>query len=337
MKIPKIDTINKIIRALNRPWVLILGIGFLCIPTTKMTEALETGAEFLKIDTDARIVSMGSTFAASAEGVNSMMYNPAMMSTIKNTEFGFSHTKWLLDSSHNFIGFAMPVSGLGAGDSGLERNPRTESRTPFVIGLGITRLTTGSIESRSADRSRTGTYQASDQAISISGAKKINNTRLGASVKYIESSIAGEKASSIAVDFGLSRQLKSLPLMIGLSVQNFGKSMKFINQEDPLPLKVTMGALVGIIPGFNMALDIQRAVYDKQTTFNLGTEYSVFPGFALRSGLAITDGTRDSGLGIGKNLNMGAGFKMMGTQIDYAVTPFGELGNAQRITVKRKF
>ncbi len=331
MKIPKIDTINKIIRALNRPWVLILGIGFLCIPTTKMTEALETGAEFLKIDTDARIVSMGSTFAASAEGVNSMMYNPAMMSTIKNTEFGFSHTKWLLDSSHNFIGFAMPLKSLRVGES----ESRGVSGNPFILGLGITRLTTGSIESRSADRSRTGTYQASDQLISIAGAKKINNTRLGASVKYVESSIAGEKASSIAVDFGLSRQLKSLPLMIGLSVQNFGKSMKFINQEDPLPLKVTMGALVGIIPGFNMAFDIQRAIYDKQTTFNLGTEYSVFPGFALRSGYMMQGASNEGGIGTG--LNMGAGFKMMGTQIDYAVTPFGELGNAQRITVKRKF
>ncbi len=101
--------LNDIILWLSRPWVLILGIGFICIPTTKMSEALETGAEFLRIDTDARVVSMGSTFAASAEGVNSMMYNPAMMSTVKNTEFGFSHTKWLLDSSHNFIGFAMPI------------------------------------------------------------------------------------------------------------------------------------------------------------------------------------------------------------------------------------
>ena len=322
------NIINKIIHALNRPWVLILGIGFICIPTTKMTEALESGAEFLRIDTDARIVSMGSTFAASAEGVNSMMYNPAMMSTVKTTEFGFSHTKWLLDSTHNFIGFAMPIKSSRLGDF-------KGSEAPFILGFGITRLTTGSIESRSADRSRTGTYQASDQAISISGAKKINNTRIGASVKYIESSIAGEKASSIAVDFGLSRQLRSLPVMIGLSVQNFGKSMKFINQEDPLPLKVTMGALVGIIPGFNMAFDIQRAIYDKQTTFNLGTEYTVFPGFALRSGYMM-QGTNNAE-GIGAGFNMGAGFKMMGTQIDYAVTPFGELGNAQRITVKRKF
>lgn len=328
----KRDFFNDIVYYLSRPWILILAIGFLCVPTTKMSEALETGAEFLKIDTDARVVSMGSTFVASAEGVNSMMYNPAMMSAIKNTEFGFSHTKWLLDSSHNFIGFAMPIESLGVGElksSGVQN--------PFVLGLGIARLTSGSIESRSIDRSRTGTYQAADQSISIAGAKKINNTRLGASVKYVESTIAGERASSIAVDFGLSRQLRSLPLMIGLSVQNFGKSMKFINQEDPLPLKVTAGALVGIIPGFNMAFDLQRAIYDRQTIFNFGTEYSVFPGFALRSGYMITNGTGGSGLGTGNNFNAGAGFNMMGTQIDYAVTPFGELGNAQRITVKRKF
>ena len=327
LKNPKTDVINNTIHALRRSWILILGVGFLFIPITKISEALETGAEFLKIDTDARVVSMGSTFAASIAGVNSIMYNPAMMSAIKTPEFGFSHTKWLLDSSHNFIGFAMPIN----------REGQRKGNDGFVLGLGITRLTSGSIESRSADRSRTGTYQAYDQSISIAGAKRIKNTRLGASIKYIESSIAGEKASSIAVDFGLSRQLRSLPLMIGLSVQNLGKSMKFINQEDSLPLKVTAGALVGIIPGFNMAFDIQRAIYDKQTIFNLGTEYSVFPGFALRSGLAITNESGDSGLGFGKNFNMGAGFGTLGTQIDYAITPFGELGNAQRITVKRKF
>ncbi|MCK5583285.1 MAG: hypothetical protein KAI33_05820, partial [Elusimicrobiales bacterium] len=288
---------NDIVYWLSRPWFLTITIAFILIPITKVSQALESGAEFLRIDTDARAVSMGSAYTAAASGVNAITYNPAGLSYLKGVELGFSHTKWLLDSRHDFIGMAIPVSGLGSGDSGfvegsgLARDTKPESQTPIIIGLGITRLTSGSMQTRGADRSVSNSFEAYDQSISLAAAKRINrNTRIGASVKYIQSAIAGESANAVAFDFGISRKMKNMPMSLALAVRNLGTPMKYIDQKDPLPLSITGGMLLSIIPGVNMALDVQRMIYDKQTTVSIGTEYTAFSGFSLRSGYMMESG-----------------------------------------------
>ena len=73
----------------------------LLINFTNPAAALESGAQFLKIDTDARAVSMGAAYTALASGVESLAYNPAGLSAVKGVELGFSHTNWLMDSRHD--------------------------------------------------------------------------------------------------------------------------------------------------------------------------------------------------------------------------------------------
>ena len=62
---------------------------FLFTPSAKISQALESGAEFLKIDTDARAVSMGSAYTAAADGVNSISYNPAGLASLKGCGIRF--------------------------------------------------------------------------------------------------------------------------------------------------------------------------------------------------------------------------------------------------------
>ncbi len=110
--------------------------------------------------------------------------------------------------------------------------------------------------------------------------------------------------------------------------------MKYLTQKDPLPLTFATGLLFSIAPGFSMALDIKRLIYDKQTDLSFGTEYSFIPGFALRTGYMMNNTTIDTK---NKGFSVGAGVNLLNTQVDYSVTPFGLLGDAQRISLKKKF
>jgi len=278
-------------------------------------QAAQTGAQFLKIDTDARLSGMASAGVASALGVNALNYNPAGLSAINSPEVAFSHSQWLMDSSHDFIGFGMPVKKMS-------------------LALGITRLSNGKMEARSDDGSAAGGYSAYDQAVSLG----FGFRNLGGAVKYIQSSIAGVKADAFAVDLGARQKLSRLPVTLGVGVQNLGTGMKYLSQRDNLPLSVNAGFTVAVLPGMGLSLDVKRLVYDKQTIFSAGTEYAIMtgndPGFALRGGYGLTGLTRDNG---DSGLSVGAGVMALGAQLDYAVSPETGMGSVQRITLKKKF
>jgi hypothetical protein len=203
------------------------------------------------------------------------------------------------------------------------------------MGLGISRLSSGDIEGRSADRSASGGFGAYDQSVSLSLAKRMGRNGFGVTAKYIESSIAGIKARSVAADLGYTRAFTGSPVSLALAVHNLGAPMKYIDQEDPLPLTLSAGLMVGVLPGVNLALDASRLMHDGETSFSIGSEYVALPGLSLRSGYMAETGA--GGLGNGGGFNAGVGIILMDARLDYAVTPFGELGAAQRISLKKKF
>lgn len=320
------DLANEIVYRLSKPYVLVLVLFFTLIPSGKLTEALESGAEFLKIDTDAKAVAMGSAYTAMANGIDAMHYNPSGLAGLNHAEVGFSHTNWLLDSSHDFIGIAMPV-----GKSSAVNGKR------LAVGLGFTRLTNGSLEGRAADRGRTGGFDAYDQSIALGAAKNFGSYSLGGSVKYIQSSIAGSRANAFALDLGAGRRLTGLPVYVALAVQNLGTPIRYIDQSDPLPLSVSAGLLLTALPGVDISLDLKRFVHEKENNYNVGMNYNFIPGLALRTGYILND---PRGFQMGNKaggFSAGVGLYFFGTDLDYSMSPFGELGNVQKFSIKKKF
>lgn len=300
---------------------LLIGFG-------STAQAFESGAGFLKIGSDARAVSMGSAYTALASGVSAMSYNISGLSRAKGVEVGLSHSNWLMDSKHDFVGVAIPIKFGGL-------PPGSYVNSGWFVGLGFTRLSNSSTEVRNSDRSVGGSFAAYDQAVSLGVAKAIGKNHLGFGIKYLESYMAGEKAHGAALDLGCSRVINTrLPITVGLSVQNLGAGMKYLRQRDQLPLSFAAGFSISVIPGISLAVDAKRMVYDNQTAISFGTEYAVFPGAALRSG--YLGKTRISGSG-NKGFSLGGGLKFWNTQMDYAVMPYTDLGNTQRITLKKQF
>lgn len=321
----KTDRLNEILYLLARPCVLALSLAFVLIPAVKLSEAFESGADFLRIDTDARAGAMGSAGAAAAFGAAALNYNPAGMAAMNKGEFAFSHTQWLPGSMHDYLGIAMPVRGGSA----------------WKAGLGVTRLSNSGMDGRSDDRSAAGGYSAYDQSAALGIAAAFGYWSAGGAVKYIQSSIAGVGAGAFAFDLGLRRAVPGLPVTVGLSVQNMGRGIKYLSQRDPLPLSAAIGVVFTPLAGFSLALDAKRFMHDKETVFSMGSEYKLFgdsksvSAMALRGGLG--GGRNAEGRGLSRLWSAGAGIRLFDMNMDYALTPYGDLGNSQKITLKKKF
>jgi hypothetical protein len=302
-------------------------IVFLALISAMPAGAIESGAQFLKIDTSARAVSMGSAYTALSDGINSIAYNPAGLSSAGGLELCFSHTNWLLDSTHDFIGVALPVAGMS----------RQPAAGPLVMGLALARLSNSAMEARNADRSAGGSFASYDQALSVGLARQAGRYRMGIGIKYVESVIAGISARAGAVDLGLSRDFRRLPVTVGLSVQNLGTKMRYISQKDPLPLTLAAGLAVNVIPGVSFVFDIRRLVYDREMGISFGTEYAVLSGFALRTGYMADNAGAKPAISGRNGFSAGAGLNFWSTRLDYSLTPYGDLGSAQKITLKKSF
>ncbi|HAH05534.1 MAG TPA: hypothetical protein DCM05_03255 [Elusimicrobia bacterium] len=275
---------------------------------------LNSGAAFLKIGTGARPEAMGGAYTALADDVSALHYNPAGLSSVLKKEAGITHTEYLLGSKFDFVGYAHPTK-LG------------------TFGLGFVRLDTGNQEARNADRQAIGGFSAADSAYTLGFSRRLSVVSLGANIKYLESKIGSDSASTFAMDLGAARQLGKFSL--GLSVLNVGQGMKFISQRDPLPLTFSVGGAYRLGGALNLALDVRHEPNDRRTDIGLGTEYAVLPMFSLRAGYATAGSITSARNGSSPLNGLGGGFglKLKGYRADYTFTPFGDLGNVQRISL----
>ncbi|MBI4249813.1 MAG: PorV/PorQ family protein [Elusimicrobia bacterium] len=286
-----------------------------------------SGAAFLKIDPGARSAAMGGAYAALAGDVYAMHYNPAGLSRLYRREVAATHTQWLLGTQYNFAGLAYP-SGLGA------------------WGFAATRLAAGAIEGRDANRQKTAGFTSADTAYALGYGRILEGpfssgvSRLGVSAKFIESRIGNYSAHSVAFDMGLAHDFGGGPVSLGVSVLNAGRGMRFLSQKDPLPLTLVLGSALKLAGAMQFAADLRYEPYDRRWDLGLGTEYAAFPAVSLRLGYASN--LRQGGFGLQgagplSGLGAGLGLQMSRFQADYAFTPFGPLGNVQRVSLGLRF
>ncbi len=269
-----------------------------------------TGATFLKIGQGARPVAMGGAFSAVADDVNAVWWNPAGLTNLSRKEFTATHSQWFADITHQSLGYAQNWGARKAFGAGL-------------IYLGTTD------QERSEWGEDLGSFNIRDLAFSLLFARQMNERiSLGAGLKYISQKLHEEKASGIAFDLGgLYRDSENL--VYGLSLHNIGGEIKFIEEGDPLPLNLKLGAAYKIPrKDLTLAVDFNFPSY-KEMRINVGTEYWFRKLLALRGGWK-------SGYDLGE-MSLGLGFRQDDFLLDYAYVPYGDLGNTQRFSLTLKF
>lgn len=296
--------------------IVLLGTGHPVFP------AANTGANFLKIGVGARAIGMGSAYTAVADDATAIYWNPAGLSRLSKRELSFMHSEWLLGTKYDFMGYAHPA--------------------PWgVVGLGITRLSVGGLEGRNSAREVTGGFSTADTAYIIGFGRPLSpQSSFGVNFKYLTSQLGSDSASTFALDLGVTHKLDGRPVSLGVSVQNIGPGMKFISQRDPLPLSLAVGGMYQM-SGVGVALDLKYEPYDHKLSVGVGTEYTVFSILSLRTGyasnVAQAVGNQKSERSFLSGLGGGFGLKMGNYTADYVFTPFGNLGNVQRISLGARF
>jgi len=263
------------------------------------------GAQFLKIGVGAKATAMGDVFVGIADDPSTIYWNPAGMTQMRSVELLGMHNFWLLDMSYQYVAAVIP-SHIGA------------------FGVAVSYSSSGKIP-KYENFQQIGEYTAYDAAGTLAYANSIGKIiSFGIGVKFIQQRIEEVDARGFAVDLGvLSKEILGV-VRIGFAVQNLGDGIKFIEQDDPLPL-TTKGGISFKLGPITLAGDLYK-LKDDDPEMNGGAELMLGNVLAIRGGYNTA-----------KTYSAGLGLTMGKISIEYAFVPYEEIDNSQRIAVKVKF
>jgi long-subunit fatty acid transport protein len=305
-----------------------------------------SGAQFLKIDVDARVVALGGANVAFTQGAMALYYNPAGIANMEKHSLALSYTDWVTDIKYNYLAYETPVHVFGN------------------IGVHLAVLSMGDMEVTTLDQpDGTGeTFGANSWVVGITNAYQLTNRfSFGVTAKYIREQISQLTANSVAFDIGTLYYTGFKNLRIAMSTRNFGTDSKFDGKElettfdqdsnsttapilikkettsQPLPLTFRFGVaydfefsesskLMAALDGYNTR--------DRGQQASLGFEYSWRDRLALRAGYKIR--TDEEGLAVGGGYDFEIpGFGNLG--VNYAWADLGRLQSAHRFSLMLNF
>lgn len=274
--------------------------------------AAET-VSFLNIGVGARGLGMGGAYTALADDANALYWNPAGLSKLEKREFTASHAEMFESTRLDFLAYAHPTS-------------------QGTFAAGLTYLSQGKIDGRDSVGRQTAGFDASDAALSLGYARKLEIADLGATFKYLRSHIGSTEAQGMAADIGAKRAFERLS--VGAALRNLGPGLKFQDQRNDLPLRLAFGAAYSFTGGHAAAVELVNGPRGAGTDASFGGEFQAVKNLYMRAGYttqtAITGGT---GFDVARGLTLGLGFRNDKWSLDYAVLPSGELGRSHRFSL----
>ncbi len=273
-----------------------------------------TGAQFLKVPPSARFSALAGSGLALG-GADAFFLNPA--GTIgAGRSVRVSYESLLEASSRTGMVFSRP-SGRGVLSAGLLYN----NFTPGLEKLDGSGGGTGS------------EITAYDAAMGAGWASRHGWMDFGFVLKIIKSRLAEVSGTSAALDAGLVfREPLPSRTEMALAVRNFGPPIKVGSEKAPLPFELAGGLKWKYTPDFSILIE-GRVPCDHSPYLSFAGEwflpYSAWSGLFLRSGLNFKNYDDHGFMGAFAG---GFGLKLGAASIDYAFSPYGELGAAHRVT-----
>jgi hypothetical protein len=311
----------------------------------------------MAIGVDAAAFGMGKAVVASTNDVNSLYWNPAGLTAIKDYEGAIMHAEYFAGiAKYDFIGFAMPIDQKSALGISLIR-----------FGVDDILNTTELIDNEgNIDYNRIRLFSAADYALTLGYARKltIEGLSIGVNSKIIRR-IIGDFATSWGFGFDAGLQYQKNKWSYGLMLRDvtttfnswnidedeFNKIKDAIpnqNQEVPESNEITLPkAQLGVTRKFQVSKDMQLlTALDLNLRFTktndiissnfisidpaLGFQLDYLSTVFIRAGVGNMQEELqfDNSKELVFQPNFGVGFHYKGIQIDYALTNIGSVGNA---------
>lgn len=273
-------------------------------------------------------MAMGGAYVAVAEGANGLYWNPGGLARIERKEFSATYMNYLVGMQSGYVAYAQPRkrnSGFGLSVNYLNGGQVQETTVENPTGVGLPKFSPGDIALEIAYG------QTLSPALSV-----------GLGAKMIRETIQSYSAMGFAVDLGAFYSPTIKGLTLGASLSNLGKKTKaFITEKEPLPLVFRAG-LGYRPPSFKekvlLALEADKPS-DNKFNVHVGGEVGIHKYASLRAGYTsagsdLRTGSDTDWLG-GLSFGLGTHYKFY--QLDYAFTPYVQLGNAHRVSLNVKF
>ena len=299
----------------------VLSIFVLAIFSYSFAGIGSTAASFLRINPTTRSSSLGNTYTALSDDLESILMNPGGLYQIKSPQLSLLHMIYMEGASLEYAAFGMPLpNNLG------------------VLAFRIEYLSSGDIVRNielptGMDYTTNGAFNTSELLGGVSYSVNFGNLGIGVNGNFLMETLDTVSDKGISLDAGIHYRLSD-NFKVGASAQNISPGfMKLGNGNYPLIIR--SGLVFGTkIEGYDVRL-LADGVYDVEAS-------KVRGGFGIEGdlfGIALARLGFEVGYDLGGfTAGIGYGFNAMGERLElnYAMVPRGDFGSTHKFSLTAK-
>lgn len=290
----------------------------------KIEKRGQAAMTFLLINPSARAAGLMASNGLEGEAA-ALFQNPSGIAKVKAGDVMVGRTQWFADITQNAGALAYRIEGLG------------------VVGLSWVSMDHGDIfrttineDPTTVGFSELGQVDVDESVVGLAYAREITDRfAIGAQVKRAAQRLQDNRASAVAVDFGLTYHTGYRNSRLTMAVRNFSKEIQYVDQSVQLPLTFKVGLGVDafelLAPQLgetgSLMVQMERSHHrDSPEKMDVGLEYTFQDMISIRVGSGFNYDENDLGVGLGLSLSK--------VRVDYAYNSYGDiLGAVHRISL----
>ena len=327
--------------------LLVVMLAIALPPMQAQQKIAQTGMKFLNVGTDPRSVALGEAMTSVEGNSSAMFFNPAAMARLQ----GFGHVsvgqaKWIADMDHNFGSLAVSPEGGEYGVFGvfLQAVDYGDFEGTIIYPNEVGFLDIGTFSPK-AFMIGVGYARAFSDKFSLGGNVKFVSQDLGTAVTSqdtLGNRVTASNSTNVpAFDFGILYKTGFKSLNFGMTVRNFAREVRYVNEGFQLPLTFKIGLSMNMLDimnidkeenSFLLSIDAEHP-RDFQEQIRVGGEYVFMNQFAFRVGYVTP--TDEQGISLGVGVRQSIAGTTLG--LDYAYTSFGIFDQVHRFSFQFGF
>lgn len=274
-----------------------------------------TGASYLLHPVGSKSIAMGEVKSALLGDPFSWLSNPGALNGMNGHGLGVFHAEWIIDTRYDNVSYSYRLN-----DRVIFGGAFLFTYRPNIQGYNESGTETVELKSNNY------------QIVLGAGFTPIESLMAGVNLKYFRETLDEWSAGGVGVDLGCLYRFDRTRTTFGFAVQNLGPDISFNDLDEPLPVTIRGGASQTLVPmegiaSLSAAVDLVKPRFE-DLYVGTGFELEIYDMLAVRIGYCGQESRPGSGL------TLGGGFTVRETlTIDYAWTPYGDLGDFHHISI----